>query len=256
MYLVIGPAAMGIYAFIGSLTVLDLNKIEEVSGSSAGSILGLFICMGKTVEEILDFCLHVNLKELTTMNLLTLITKFGLISHDPIKKVLTNFCGNPTFKELKKKLYVTSFCINRSETEYFSVDTYPDMSVIDAVCMSMTVPFLFETIKYNSFTYLDGGTLELVPSMAFINKDPKNVVVLRLLINKNYVPEIKTIKDFINGVIQLAVNSKSMEKTIYKEIHVDIGLVNIFNFLMEEDDKLKLYLLGYQTALTQLGLDK
>ena len=256
MYLVIGPAAMGIYAFIGSLTVLDLNKIEEVSGSSAGSILGLFICMGKTVEEILDFCLHVNLKELTTMNLLSLITKFGLISHDPIKKVLTNFCGNPTFKELKKKLYVTSFCVNRSETEYFSVDTYPDMSVIDAVCMSMTVPFLFETIKYNSFTYLDGGTLELVPSMAFINKDPKNVVVLRLLINKNYVPEIKTIKDFINGVIQLAVNSKSMEKTIYKEIHVDIGLVNIFNFLMEEDDKLKLYLLGYQTALTQLGLDK
>ena len=91
MYLVIGPAAMGIYAFIGSLTVLDLNKIEEVSGSSAGSILGLFICMGKTVDEILDFCLHVNLKELTTMNLLSLITKFGLISHDPIKKVLTNF---------------------------------------------------------------------------------------------------------------------------------------------------------------------
>ena len=256
MYLVIGPAAMGIYAFIGSLTVLDLNKIEEVSGSSAGSILGLFICMGKTVEEILDFCLHVNLKELTTMNLLTLITKFGLISHDPIKKALKDFCGNPTFKELKKKLYVTSFCVNRSETEYFSVDTYPDMSVIDAVCMSMTVPFLFETIKYNSFTYLDGGTLELVPSMAFINKDPKNVMVLRLLINKNYVPEIKSIKDFINGVIQLAVNSKSMEKTIYKEIHVDIGLVNIFNFLMEEDDKLKLYLLGYQTALTQLGLDK
>ena len=253
MYLVIGPAAMGIYAFIGCLSVLDLNKIEEVSGASAGAILGLFICMGKTVDEILDFCLHVNLKELTTMNLLSLITRFGLISHDPVKKVLKEFCGDPTFKNLKKKLYVTSFCVNRSETEYFSVDTHPDMSVIDAVCMSITVPFLFETIKYNSFTYLDGGTLELVPTMAFINKDPKDVIVLRLLINKNYIPEIKSIKDFINGVIQLAVNSKGMEKTIYKEIHFDLGNINIFNFLMDYDDKLKMYLLGNHTASIFLG---
>lgn len=256
MYLVIGPAAMGIYAFIGCLSALDLNKIEEVSGSSAGAILGLFICLGKTIDEILDFCLHVNLAELTKMNLLSLVTKFGLISHDPVKKVLKDFCGDPTFKNLKKKLYITSFCVNRSETEYFSVDTCPDMSVIDAVCMSMSVPFLFETIKYKTFTYLDGGTFELVPTMAFLHKDPKDVVVLRLIINKNYIPEIKSIRDFINSIIQLAVNNKVYEKSLYKEIHIDLGPVNVFNFLMDLDDKLKLHLIGYQSALTHLGSAK
>ena len=130
------------------------------------------------------------------------------------------------------------------------------MSVIDAVCMSITVPFLFETIKYNSFTYLDGGTFELVPTMAFLHKDPKDVVVLRLIINKNYIPEIKSIRDFINSIIQLAVNNKIYEKSLYKEIHVDLGPVNIFNFLMDLDDKLKLHLIGYQIALIQLGLEK
>ena len=86
MYLAIGPAMLGIYSFIGSLKLIDLNKIEEVSGSSAGAILGFFICLGKTVEEIREFCLNVNLLELSKMSLASFITKFGLISHNPIKK--------------------------------------------------------------------------------------------------------------------------------------------------------------------------
>ena len=256
MYLVIGPAAMGIYSFLGSLSLIDLNKVEEVSGSSAGAILGFFICLGKTVEEMTEFCLNVNLTELAKMSISTFITKFGLIAHSPIKKEFQKFCGgDPKFRELSKKLYVTSFCINKCETEYFSIDTTPDMSVIDAVCMSMSVPFLFESVKYNKFTYLDGGTCETVPTLAFLNKDPKDVLVLRLEINKKHVPEIKTIRDFINGMIQLVVNNRVLSTTIYKEIRFDIGDINIFDFSMNNDDKLKLYFLGYQSALIHLGLD-
>jgi len=257
MYLVIGPAAMGIYSFIGSLSLIDLNKVEEVSGSSAGAILGFFICLGKTHEEIREFCLNLNLTELSKMSITTFITKFGLISHEPIKKKFKEFCGgDPTFSDLPKKLYVTSFCVNKFETEYFSADTSPYMSVIDAVCMSISVPFLFESIKYNKFTYLDGGTFENVPSLAFLNKDPKDVLVLSLEINKKHLPEIKTIRDFINSVIHVAVNNRISCNTQYKEVRFDIGDVNIFDFSMSDDDKLKLYFLGYQIALTQLGLDK
>ena len=190
------------------------------------------------------------------MSLATFIAKFGLISHDPIKKEFRKFCGgDPTFKELSKKLYVTSFCVNKCETEYFSIDTTPDMSVIDAVCMSMSVPFLFESVKYNKFTYLDGGTFEIAPTLAFLNKDPKDVLVLRLESNKKHIPEIKTVRDFINGIIQLAVNNRASCNTIYKEIRFDIGDFNIFDFSMNNDDKLKLYFLGYQSALIHLGLD-
>jgi len=256
MYLIIGPGAMGIYSFIGSLSLIDLNKVEEVSGASAGAILGLFICLGKTVEEIAEFCLNVNVPELAKMSLATFITKFGLISHTPMKKELEKFCGNPTFRELSKKLYVTSFCVNKYETEYFSVDTTPDMFVIDAVCMSMSVPFLFESVKYNKFTYLDGGTCETVPTLAFLNKDPKDVLVLRLELNKKNVPEIKSIREFINGVINVALNNRIIHKPFYKEIVFNLHEFNVFDFLMNSDEKLKLYFLGYQTALTQLGLDK
>ena len=63
-------------------------------------------------------------------------------------------------------------------------------------------------------------------------------------------------QDFIYNIIQLAINNRVIYKTFSKSIFIDLGTINIFDFLMDYDNKLKLYLLGYQTALTQLGLDK
>ena len=88
MYLVIGPGAMGIFAFLGSLSVIGLKNIDEVSGSSAGAILGLMICTGKTFEEIKEFCFGLDLNEISKMNIASLLSNFGFIQHEPIKKVL------------------------------------------------------------------------------------------------------------------------------------------------------------------------
>jgi predicted acylesterase/phospholipase RssA len=250
MYLVIGSGGMAIYSFLGSISVIDFDTIDEVSCASAGSILGLLICIGKTIEEIKNICFSIDLKELTSINIKSFITKYGFISHEPIKKVLRKFCGgDPTFKQLSKKLYVTSFCVNKSETEYFSVDTFPDMSVIDAVCMSISVPFLFESVVYNSFTYIDGGIHESLPMMAFIHKDPKDVLIIKLEQDKRHVPEIKTIKSFVDSIVQLMmINRINYKISSSKTISINLGDVNIFNFLMEHDDKLRLYMIGYQLA--------
>jgi len=253
MRVVIGPGGMGFYAFLGSVACIGLENIDEVSGSSAGAILGLFICSGKTLEETLDFCFSVNLKELATVSIMSLVTNFGLISHSPIKKVLKSFLGDLKFKDLSKKLYVTSFCVNRSTTEYFSVDTHPDMSVIDAVCMSISVPFLFETTKYNTYTYMDGGTRESIPVMAFIDKDPDSVLIIRRESNVVHVPEITSIKSFIQTLVNVVIQSAEDIKTLSKEIFIDTGDLNIFDFSMSHDDKMKLYTRGYQATLSHLG---
>ena len=255
---------MGFFAMLGVLQVLEdngkLSNVHEISGASAGSMIGLFLSIKNPykVKDILETTLSIDVPTYTKLNLQTFLNNFGFVPHEPIKELLIELCRgkNPTFKQLKKKLIVSACCLNTQKTEYFSVDTHPNMCVIDAVCMSMTVPFLFETIKHNNFTYLDGGTCEIVPTMSFINKDPSEVVVLRLQINKVCIPEIKSIRDFIGGLIQLAVNNRTMEKTCYKEICIDLGTMNIFDFLMDLEGKLKLYLLGHQTTLTQLGLDK
>jgi len=255
MNLVIGPGVMGIFAFLGALDAIGLDNVQEISGSSAGALLGMCVCLGKTVEEIKEFFFGLDLKELSKFNITSLILKFGLISHEPAKKLFLEFFkGDPKFKDLKKKLYVTSFCINKMETEYFSVDNSPDMSVIDAVFMSLSVPFLFESVKYKTFTYVDGCTRESLPVMAFLNKDPKDVLVLCKESHVSHVPEIKTMKDFIMAVIQIAVGSSVSCNVFTNKISIDLSEYDVFNFCMDYEEKAKLYILGYQAAKSHLGL--
>ena len=248
MHLILAPGAMGIFAYLGALSAMGLESIEEVAGASAGSLLGFFICCGKTLDEIHDFLFGIDLVSLTKMNIYSFFINFGFISHEPFRKVLKDFCGDPTFKDLKKKLYVTAYCLNTMETEYFSVDSHPDMSVIDAVCMSMSVPVLFESVKYKGFTYVDGGACENFPMLAFLNKDPKDVVIIRFEKHKKFIPEITNIKDFVSTLINFVISSQSVYVSPSKTILVDIEGVDIFNFSMDVDDKMKLYVKGYQAA--------
>jgi NTE family protein len=55
-YLVLGPASMGIYSMIGTLKALEskLVDVKEISGSSAGAILALFLALGMSIDEILE----------------------------------------------------------------------------------------------------------------------------------------------------------------------------------------------------------
>lgn len=241
-YLIIGPGAMAYFSFIGVLTKVDMSSIEEISGASAGAILGMFLACGKTIDEIIKFSLDLNLKELASVNLVSLFTKYGLIAMEPIKKKLKEFIGNPTFRELKKKLYVSAFCVNKSETEYFSVDTHPDMPVVDAICMSMAVPFLFECCKFGDFIYVDGGTTERLPSTAFLNKNPDEILSIKMIFDQRKT-EIKDLRQFVTNLLTATLNNRH-ETAIGKVIYVDVGNRNIFDFYMTLEEKVKLFLLG------------
>ena len=249
MYLVIGPGGLGFFAFLGALSAIGLENVDEVSGSSAGALLGLFICCGKTIEEIVAFCFSVDIKELSKISVMSLISRFGLIPHAPIKKILKEFCGDVKFRDLPKKLHVTSFCVNKCETEYFSVDNVPDMSVIDAVCMSISVPFLFEAIKYNGFTYIDGGTRECNPDLAFINKNPSDVLILTRENHRKHC-EIHNFKDFIMALVGVAVESGVKGMTNVKTITIDFNAFdfNMFDFSIGTEEKMKFFTAGYNAV--------
>lgn len=165
-YLVLGPACMAIFSLIGGLKAMesDLAGVEEISGSSAGSILALFLAVGMSVDEILETALSVNINDYFRIKLSSFFTEFGFVDVAPIREKLVEICGSdPTFAELEMKIYVSAFCLNTSETVYFSRDTHPNMKVIDAVCMSMAVPLIFSCGKYMGNTYVDGGTKEEYP---------------------------------------------------------------------------------------------
>ena len=239
---------MGIFALIGGLKAREseLVDVQEISGSSAGSILALFLAVGMSVDEILNTAVSINISNFFKIKLGSFFTKFGFVDINPIRKKLVDICGSdPTFSDIDMKIYISAFCLNSSETVYFSKDTHPDMKVIDAVCMSMAVPFIFSCGTYMDKTYVDGGMKEEYPLTPFLNKKPHEVTCLKIRTNQIYQEDINTPKDFVETLVRSALANRERYNTPIEELEINIGDTNIFDFNMSYEEKIKLFNIGF-----------
>ena len=260
-YLILGPSVMGVYAILGYLKHTELGNIKEISASSSGCLLAFFILLGYTIDEILDIFLNVPITQFTQINIKNLFKTYGLICHENTKNFLKTFSKDAvvSFEDLFKKsgiiFHVAAYCININKTVYFSVVTHPQMSVIDAMMMSISVPLLFGAVKYKGMHYLDGGTVEEIPLGPFMGKPVDDVFVIKIkktLVNSEF--EIKNIKDYFvclmkNIIYKITIADQVLIKNT---IVIDLEHINIFDFKMNHADIFRLFLLGQ--SLNHSGL--
>ena len=259
-YLAIGPGAMGIFSILGAIYYLkdELKNVQEIAGASAGSLIGLFLSLDKDPDEIVQFLFDVNIESFYKLKLKNFLTKFGFIDIFEIKKLLKNFLKvDPKFKDLSKKFYVAVYNVNYERTEYFSVDTHPEMSVFDAVCISMSIPIMFTSTLIDDVYYSDGGIFEKVPISPFIDKPNKEVVGIELDFLNLTNRKIKNIKDFLSFFYGKTIRccSSGYDKKKFNIISVNqLEGINILNFKLSSEDKLKMFFDGYNTARLHSGL--
>ena len=239
---------MGIYSLIGALKAreTDLADVQEISGSSAGAILGLFLAMGMSVDEILATSLDLNIPNFVKIRIGSFFNKFGFVDMAPIRKKLVEICGSdPSFSEIEMKIYISAFCMNTSETVYFSKDTHPDMKIIDAVCMSMAVPFIFACGKYNGETYVDGGMKEEYPLTPFFDKKPHEITCIKIKMNRMYQDDIETPKQFVETLVRSALSNRVTYETPIQVVEINVGDTNVFDFGMGYEEKVRLFNMGF-----------
>jgi NTE family protein len=247
-YLVIGPAAMGIFSLIGCLKSMEnnLTDVEEISGSSAGAIITLLMALGMSLDEIFKLTLSIDVTKLMKIKITSFYNNFGFVDMEPIRKKLVEMCKcDPTFKDIDMKIYISAFCLNTSETVYFSKDTHPDMKVIDAVCMSMAVPVIFSCGKYKGNTYIDGGTMEQYPLAPFLDKKPHEITCIKIKLNKIFKENISNPKEFIEALILSTLSNRTEYDKSIEVVEVNVEDTDIFNFSMTYEEKIRLFNMGY-----------
>ena len=249
-YLVIGPGAMGGFSMLGYLKTIEesLDNIKEYSGASAGAIISVFLALGFSIDDILYKLAELEGNKLVKLNLKCFMNKYGLVDLKPIRDKFVNiFESDPTFLDIEKKIYISAFCVNTSKTVYFSKDTHPNMKVIDALCMSIAVPFIFSSYRYEGMVYVDGGTLETLPSTPFLDKKTNKVLCIRMKMEPEFIQDITSPKQFAEALIASTLNNR--QQNVLKNckvVDIDIGQVDVFNFNMTYEEKLKLYLKGME----------
>lgn len=241
MHLILGPCCAGMFTLIGYVHNI-IDSIDEISGSSAGAFIGACIAYGKSADEILDFMFNVDPHEMFQPSVKLFLKEYGFCGYDNIRaKLLEFFDGkNIKFKHLKKKLYVSAFCISTCKMEYFSADTHPNMRVIDAICMSIAIPFVLKPFIYRDNMYIDSGLIETAPCSPFINKE--NVLCVEVI--NSEIPVVNSLFGYCVSIVYALFMNRVKYTCIRDVVRIHITDINLMNIFMSYEDKMKLYLIG------------
>jgi predicted acylesterase/phospholipase RssA len=251
-HLIIGPGAMAFYAMLGQMSRMDLSRVEAVSGASAGAILGLlWVIYDRSIPDVLDFALGVEIDKLMKPNIKNFLNNFGLVPMNKIRRTLSDAIFKKfktreiTFGELWNRrpiaLHVSAFCTERGETAYFSHETHPGTSVLDAVCGSIAVPLLFSTVKIGEWRYVDGGCQESMPGLPFVGKDPSDVVAICFAPAPLKGPSVSLasyVATIFAGILRLRHTYN------FPTFMIDAGDIDIFDF---SADGLKIFAYGQKS---------
>jgi len=251
---------MAFYAMLGAVYGLTIDNktkdIEAVSGSSAGAIVAFGILVARwDIKKIYREIENLDVNAMMRYDLKTLIKNYGLVPISRWKNLFGEMCqrlsghDDFTFEELYKwsgkDLYISTYNLTQQKRVYFSRHTEPNMSVIDAVCTSICVPFLIESVVHKGDRYIDLASFETSPSLPFIDK--KDVISIELDAEPDkVVAPINSFLDFVKNFI----NSVMRNRVFYDKptIYITMKEGSAFNFGLTKEEKNELFMKGFQAS--------
>ena len=166
------------FCILGAIKkLMELNIIlnpDTYCGTSVGACISILLLIGYHPDDIYEVLQSIDLSMLIDYNEDILDDSYiGIVKSDPVMSIISTMLKRKdidskiTFKELfnkfKKKLIITGVCLNDLSINYFNHETYPNMPVLKAVRISMSIPFIFKPVKFNGKLWVDGGCLNNYP---------------------------------------------------------------------------------------------
>lgn len=170
-------AAFGL-AHVGVLKVLEREKIEVdiISGSSIGSIVSSLYAVGKSVAEIEKIALDIHNKfQFAKLLDFNLFPTRGLIPGKLIHKHINKQLEHKTFEETRIPLKIVS--ANLSSRQML---VYESGLIADAVRASISIPAIFDPVRYKTDWIVDGGILSPLPIRALREAGANKVIAVNV----------------------------------------------------------------------------
>jgi predicted acylesterase/phospholipase RssA len=268
--LVFSGGAMRGFTFFGVMKYLEelklLDKINNFAGTSIGACVAFCIILGYSQKEITDIFINIDMekfRDISCENVLTVFETYGLDSGDKIAKTLEILLKNKldktdiTFVELyeitNKKFTIVGTCLNNLKAEYFNIVRTPDMSVLTALRITYSIPFLFKPVKYNDNFYVDGAITENFPIHLFENNNQKTIGFV-LTSKSIFNHTIDSIENYILSILWASFSHQLKDKIEkYNDIIVKIETdLDSFDFALDQEHKKELIELGYKACKQQI----
>lgn len=258
------------FSYTGVFKALEeLNILKDINtfvGTSMGAIACFFLICGYTADEIMDFCLIFDFNKLSGNFDKNLLFDLGLDDGNKFCKLFEtlledkNFKKDLTFKELydstKKKLIINGTCLNNNEVYFFDVDSYPDMTIVKAIRISISLPFLFTPVLHDDLLFIDGGVMNNYLIDLFNDKLDSVFGVLTSF-NNDEIYKVTNLEEYLSCFYKCY--SKACYDTIYTAYKKYTLLLNfdidVSEFLKKDKKSIfnaklsELYNIGYEKTI-------
>lgn len=253
-----GGGVLGI-AYIGAIKEL-MNKGLIVSsmryfgGTSSGAMLAMLFASKHSISDINDIMYEIKWNSLKDNsffgvpgNLMNLILHYGFYKGKKLETLIEKILFKKfnkkliTFEQMftqtKNHLRVVGTNVTQKKVAYFDHIETPNMPVSKAVRISMGVPYLYKSVKYEGDHYVDGGVLRNLDLNLFSGN--KKILAFDLAENMG-LEKKKTHMNFVNFSKCLLDSLFIEANTIPKPDNVEvIKIVNTNVSYMDFDIKKK-----------------
>lgn len=269
-------------AYAGALVLLEeeemINRVCGYGGTSAGAITAVLCSVGYTAEEIKRIIWQLNFNDFkddsfgVIRDTSRLISEFGWYKGDYFiawlsKIVASIYKSDPTFKEVYDEkgvdLRLIGSNLSTRRSEVFSCFTTPDMSIILAARISMSIPLFFTAVEYDNCLYVDGGLYRNYPIEVFDRDYPKGETLGMRLDSSEEIKrlldpdqcDIEEIIDFESYLTSLVNSLMSVQEDRHlrsndwkRTVYIDTGDISTIDFDLTEKKKDFLFSAGYNGA--------
>lgn len=155
-----GGAAKG-FAHLGVLQALDEAgvRIDVVSGTSMGAIMGMFYCAGYSPREILAIAKKEHMDDRKTILRNNHKRDAGYADYRHLRRVFYKYVPHNSFDSLSTKFYCCAVDINNACAKHVGEGGY----LAQYVTASAAFPVVFAPVVIEGVTYVDGGVMVNLP---------------------------------------------------------------------------------------------
>lgn len=270
-----GPTLIQILSCIQHLEekkFVDMKQIESIYATSAGAILGTFICLRFDWETINDYIIQRpwhDVFPIKVQNIFDSYTNKGLFNVKVFEK-----CFKPLLDAKDLPLDITlqdfyhyskieqhffTFDINMFALEDISYKTHPDLPLLTAIQMTCALPVMVTPVCMNNKCYIDGGVVCNYPLKYCLDSKINVDEILGFKneytkIDENMIDSTSNLLEFTMGFVFKIIRSLEtdhLQPHIKHEIHCKTELLSIDfmkSALTSIDTRKKLFQSGIECA--------
>lgn len=263
----------GVYgiAYIGALDylieekIIKLDNIKNYVGTSIGALFLFFVIIGYSVKDINDIIINLNFSNLQTeINIDNILENYGINNGHKFIYMIKYYLKNKlniddiTFKELylnyNKNFTVIGTNLSKGVEAIFNYNNTPNMSIITAVRISISIPIIFTPVLYNDEYYVDGALTNTFP----INHCDQERTISINLPYSDFFENNNIVDVFLNSfkIILKSVSCKNEFKIPDNIINIHSDKYSSFDLNTTLETKINLIKNGRESALNHVNNSK